>query len=453
MRLFLKKYGSFIFLFFFVLYSFLIAYNLFFGDTIVNYGFSYAITRGEVPYVDYNLIIPLFSPFLYSIFLFISKSFLFYYIVQSIFVVLFFIVLFKLLDNKWSLLLPIVFLGFPIPIVTILFPGYNFILLFLLILVIYCEIEEKSDYLIGFLLGLMILTKHTLGVLFFLPSLLYLRQPQKIGKRILGLLIPISVFVFYLFISHSFFEFINLCILGLFDFAGENSTVMEYWLWVPFLLCMGYVIFRIFKQKKDIFPYYVLISGLFVYPLFDAYHLSFFLFLTMCLFLYYSKFICKNVTFYVLVFLVFLAGLWTFITFSFRGGVYHFQNYPNYPLRYLKDSDKKHYEEIQKFMEDWKEPIILFGLGTENYFYKITNDLDITYFDLPNYGNYGYHGMEMMIQKFEELPTDSVILIDKNILEDDNYNQQYYKDLAYYVIENYRKLKKVGRYTAYLKEK
>ena len=66
MRLFLKKYGPFIFLFFFVLYSFLIAYNLFFGDTIVNYGFSYAITRGEVPYVDYNLIIPLFSPFLYS---------------------------------------------------------------------------------------------------------------------------------------------------------------------------------------------------------------------------------------------------------------------------------------------------------------------------------------------------------------------------------------------------
>ena len=84
---FLKKYGQFIFLFLFVLYSFLVAYNLFFGDTIVNYGFSYAITRGEVPYVDYNLIIPLFSPFLYSIFLFIFKSFLFYYIVQAIFVV------------------------------------------------------------------------------------------------------------------------------------------------------------------------------------------------------------------------------------------------------------------------------------------------------------------------------------------------------------------------------
>lgn len=449
---FLKKYGQFIFLFLFVLYSFLVAYNLFFGDTIVNYGFSYAITRGEVPYVDYNLIIPLFSPFLYSIFLFIFKSFLFYYIVQAIFVVLFFIVLFKLLNNKWSLLLPIVFLGFPIPIVTILFPGYNFILLFLLILVIYCEVVGKSDYLIGFLLGLMILTKHTLGILFLLPSFLYLKQPKKIGKRFLGCCIPIIVFVLYLFISHSFFEFINLCLLGLFDFAGKNGTVMDYWLWIPFLFCIGYVIFCIVKQKNEPFPYYVLISSLFVYPLFDAYHLSFFIFLTICLFLYYSKFICKNVTLYVYFFLVFLASLWTLITFSFRDGVYYFQNYPNYPLRYLKDSDKKNYEEIQKFMKDWDESVILFGLGTENYFYKITNNLDITYFDLPNYGNYGYHGMEMMVQKFEQLPINSVVIIDKNILEDDNYNQQYYKELAYYVIENYRRLKKVGRYVAYVKE-
>lgn len=452
MKVFLKKYGQFIFLFFFVLYSFLVAYNLYFGDTIVNYGFSYAITRGEIPYVDYNLIIPLFSPFLYSIFLFICKSFVFYYIVQSIFVVLFFIVLSKLLNNKWYLLLPIVFLGFPIPIVTILFPGYNFVLLFLLVLVIYCEIRGKSDYLVGFLLGLMILTKHSLGILFLFPSFLYLKNLRKIGKRFIGVSVPVIIFIFYLFFSHSFSEFINLCILGLLDFAGENSTVMEYWLWLPFLFCLIYVVFCIFKRKKDIFAYYVLLSGFFVYPLFDAYHFSFFLFLTMCLFLYYSKFTCKNVIFHIFVFLIFLAALWTFITLHFQDGSYYFQNYPNYPLRYLRYSDQKNYQKIQKFMQEWEKPVVLFGLGTENYFYKITNNLDITYFDLPNYGNYGYEGTKMMIEKFEKLPTNSAILIDEKVLEDDSYNQQYYKDLAYYVIDNYHKLKCVGRYTAYLKE-
>ena len=61
---------------------------------------------------------------------------------------------------------------------------------------------------------------------------------------------------------------------------------------------------------------------------------------------------------------------------------------------------------------------------------------------------------------FEDGMTDEVIekfivyinKIDENVLEDDSYYQQYYKELAYYVIENYHKLKKVGRYTAYIKE-
>ena len=37
------------------------------GDTFVNYGFSYAISKGEIPYKDFNLVIPLFGPFIYSI--------------------------------------------------------------------------------------------------------------------------------------------------------------------------------------------------------------------------------------------------------------------------------------------------------------------------------------------------------------------------------------------------
>lgn len=453
MRLFLKKYGQFVFLFFFVLYSLLVAYNLFFGDSIVNYGFSYAILRGEVPYVDYNLVVPLFSPFLYAIFLLISKSFLFYYIVQSLLVVFLFVLCYLLLKDKWKLLLPVVFLGFPIPIVTILFPGYNFILLFLLLLVVCCEVYQKNDYLIGVLLGLMILTKHTLGVLFILPSLLYIRYPKKLGKRFLGLVIPLFIFLVYLMVSHSFWEFINLCILGLFDFASSNTTMMNYWLLLPFLGCLFYVLFCLIKHRKDVFPYYVLVASLFSYPLFDSYHLSFFLFLTMCLFLYYSKFSIPNLSCSVLVFLLFLGGMWTFITFCFRGGDYQFQNYPNYPLRYVSSSDQKNYRKVQGFIKEWKGEVVLFGLGTENYFYKITNDLDITYFDLPNYGNYGYQGGELMIKKFDELEDFSVVLIDEGALRDDNYNQQYHKELANYVIKNYHKLQKVGRYQAYVKEK
>lgn len=448
----LTKYGQFIFLFFFVLYGFLVAYHLFFGDTIVNYGFSYAITRGEVPYVDYNLIIPLFSPLLYSIVLFFSKSFLFYYIIQAVFVVLLFIVISKMLKEKWCLLLPVVFLGFPIAVVTILFPGYNFILLFLLFIVIYCELQEKNDYLIGFLLGLMFLTKHTLGIVFVLPSLFYWRTPKKIIKRFLGWLFPILIFIVYLIISKSFSEFINLCILGIFDFAGKNGTLMEWWLIIPFVICIGYVFYCIFKKKHEIIPYYILLSCFYIFPLFDSYHLSFFLFTTMFLFLYYHDISIPHLFRYVFIFLLFLGIAWTFITFQFRDGEYSFYSYPNYPLRYFSKRDKKNYEDVDNFIKDWNGEVVLFGLGTENYFYKITNNLDITYFDLPNYGNYGYHGMKSMLKKFKTLKSHTVILVDEWAMNDDAYNQQYYKELAQYVVEHYKNIGQVGKYSAYLKE-
>ena len=49
---------KYLFLFCYFFYCLVLAYNLTRGDSYVNFGFSYAITRGEVPYVDFNLVIP-----------------------------------------------------------------------------------------------------------------------------------------------------------------------------------------------------------------------------------------------------------------------------------------------------------------------------------------------------------------------------------------------------------
>ena len=64
------------------------------GDTYVNYGFSYAILQGEIPYIDFNLVIPPFSPFFYSIFLIFSKSILCFYLGQAILLAVLFYILF-----------------------------------------------------------------------------------------------------------------------------------------------------------------------------------------------------------------------------------------------------------------------------------------------------------------------------------------------------------------------
>lgn len=42
----------------FLFFSFLI-------DTYANFGFSYALSIGQVPYKEFNLVVPLFAPLLY----------------------------------------------------------------------------------------------------------------------------------------------------------------------------------------------------------------------------------------------------------------------------------------------------------------------------------------------------------------------------------------------------
>ena len=416
------KYGI---LFLFFLYSLTISYNIFFGDTIVNYGFSYAISKGEIPYNDFNLIIPLFSPLLYSLSLIFTKNIISYFIMQSILLVILFEILEKFLSKKVYILLPLTLIGYPLCLFSIFFPGYNFILLFLIIIIMFLESRNSNDYLIGFIIGLSIITKHTIGIFLILPSLIYINKNyHKILKRLLGLLIPCCLFLIYLIFTKSFNNFFNL--IGII-----------------------YLVYSIFKRKNDINNYYILISLLFIYPLIDDYHLSHFIFLELILLLtnlklnINNKILVKNG----LIFTSLFTIIWTFIVFNY--GDYKFINFPNYPLRYINNSDYKTYKELKKYIEKSNKNIILFSIGTENYFYKITNNLNITYFDLPNYGNYGYDSYNMMIKKFNKL-NDTIILINKNTLK--NKEQQFYKELANYVVNNYQEIGKLSRYNIYYKE-
>ena len=169
--------------------------------------------------------------------------------------------------------------------------------------------------------------------------------------------------------------------------------------------------------------------------------------------LYRSTFTCRYIFRYIFLFLFFEASLWTYITLSFQGERYHFQSYPNYPLRYFSKKDIHNYEEVMDYVKNTSYDVVFFGLGTENYFYKITNNLDITYFDLPNYGNYGYQGYEMMIERFEKLDSFTAIIVDTSVLYGKkNKNQQYFRELASYVVENYEYLETVSKYRVYLKK-
>lgn len=448
---FIIKFLKYLFLFLFFLFSLTISYNVFFGDTIVNYGFSYAISKGEVPYNDFNLVIPLLSPFVYSFSLIFTKNIISFYVAQSLLLVVFLCLLKKVLGEKIYLLLPLIFLGFPICLFSALFPGYNFLLLFLIVLLLYLEKIDSNDYLIGLVIGLSIITKHTIGVFLILPSFIYLRRDyKKVLKRLCGLMIPCFLFFVYLLTTKSFSNFINLCIMGIFDFAKNNTTSKGVFFIICFIICFLYVIYSIIKKPKDFMNYYVLISSMFVYPLLDNYHLSYFVIMVLVLFLHNLEINIKfkNISFCAYFFCCVVSFIWLFILFNY--GDYRFVNYNNYPLRLMSNEMEKQYNLLDKYINKLDKKVVLFSLGTENYFYKITNDEKITYFDLPNYGNYGYDSYEMMTERFEELD-DTIIVINKGILDKRN-GQQYYRELAYYVIDNYKYLDDVGSYKIYYKE-
>ena len=115
-----------LFLFFFI--SLVFIFTLSRGDTFVNYGFSYAISKGQIPYKDYNMVISPLEPILYSIGLLLCKNIIVYYIEQAILLTIMINYIKKILDKKWILFLLCLIIPYPIAIVSIIYPGYNFLI-------------------------------------------------------------------------------------------------------------------------------------------------------------------------------------------------------------------------------------------------------------------------------------------------------------------------------------
>lgn len=442
-KLILKYVGLFLFFFFSLVFFF----NLSRGDTYVNFGFSYAIARGEVPYLDFNMVIPPLSPWFYSIFLLFSKSILIYYAVQALLLTILFYFLFKLLGKKVWVYLILIFMPFPISMNTILFPGYNFLLLFLLVIVIYCEKEKKSDYLIGFLLGLLFLTKQTVGGLLFLASFYYLfKDYKKVLKRIVGFLVP-TIFTFLiLLIEGCFKEFVDLCFLGLLDFGNSNFNFDLFYL-IVFVLGLVVLIVRIIRKPKDISNYYVLLFASCVFPIIDYYHVSLFLGSLFLLILLDLPDIKQNIAVHCVLLASTFAVLWFVFSFFIFKDI-KLVNYHNFEFSLVSKNYDNSVRKLDQYLEVLDKNIIYLLKGSENYFFKIKSNLDITYFDLPNYGNYGYNGTDKLINKLKQVK-DSYIVIDRSIFNGENAFQQYIKEASEYVIKCGKLVKKIGVYEIY----
>ena len=433
-------------LFFFI--SLVFIFTLSRGDTFVNFGFSYAISKGQIPYKDFNMVISPFGPIIYSIGLLLCKNIIVYYLEQAILLTVMIYYVEKIINKKWILFLLCLIIPYPVAFVSVIYPGYNFLILLLFIMFIY-YFKKDNNYLLGVLLGLIFCTKQTIGIVLFIPTIYYLFKDRKKFKEMtIGYLIPIFVLLIYLLITGSLYNFIDLCFLGLLDFNNSNSGI-DIFYFILFILGLIYIIYKTIKDKKNILMYYVLLFSSVVLPIIDYYHVSLFLIIVV-LFIIKDLTINNKLYKYIYLFIGLICIIWSYISVKFLDPL-TITNYNNFSLvintKEYSDTSKK----LLKYTDSLDKEVIFFMRGSENYFYKIINNKKLNYFDLPNYGNYGYNGVNKMMKKINK-KHNVYFVIDKELIVNENDNQQYIKELGQEVIKKSELVKTIGLYEIYYKK-
>ena len=425
----LKYLGIYLFVCICYIYIF---YFLKFGDSLTFYSFSHALKNGQVIYNDFNIITtPLYVIFM-SLGLHIYDNYLMFIFEQASLVTLFVYFVNNNLGGKKTLILFLFFIFY----ISMFYMTYNFLTLFFLIIIYYLEKNYSSkDYLIGFIIGLSILSKHVIGCMLLIPMfIICFRNRGKLFKRLVGVFIPCFIFFIYLIINKSLYSFINLCFLGLFDFSSNNSRLSGFLFYLSILIVIIFI-YYIIKNKDKKYLYYLPCAFLFVYPIFDLHHFSYLIFLFLfCMidncFFKFSKYEKNVITF----FIIFNILLFINITnLNKNSNVIRCDN-ERFSLFYTKEDVckilKKKTLSFDKYCLKSK-CVIIDGNST---FYKTTRNINLNYFDVTFYGNLGYDGTNMMIKKIDSLKNNYYV-IGTFCLNDGKYGQ-YNKEVIDYIIKN-----------------
>ena len=416
-------------------------------DSYNNYGFSYGIVTGGVPYKELNMIVPLFGPILYSTLLIIHKSVLVYYFEQAILLTIFSYLLFKILDKKAWITITIFFLPIIVPFAYCLYPGYNFLILFELVLLLYLIDKNKSDKLIGLIAGISIITKQNIGIFIFIVTLLFvIKNKKKLFNRLLYGIIPIGILFIIILLYGNLYEFIDLCFLGMGDFIG-NSNVNITCLVITIILMIIITIKFIKDKNKNISYYYLLVYLLVVIPLFDLYHFSLFVYFYVIVFLYNSKInIDKKMLPYVSFVLinVFIC-IWVVLSWD-HFKEYRLYSYKNYEMVFLTKEENKTFKSINKYVKDKRFKVI--GTPSDIIFMIATNNKKSDTYTVYYRGNFCKDGVNNALKDIKN-SKDTYFIVDANkdkYIREDN---QFLKEVPEYIIKNYKFVKRIGNYNIY----
>ncbi len=423
----MKKYKKdiLILIIIFIYVGILVSFSNADNDLIWNYGFSYNIASNLIVYKDFNMVITPLYPFICGLVMnLLGNNFFIFNLTNIVLLSSMYYYIYKKYPKSY--IPSMVLMSF------ILRPSYNFLIMFLLLILL--NLEEDKDFLIGFVLGLIFLTKQSFIIL-CIPSIIYIREPKKILKRIGGFLIPCILIGLYLIINNSLYEFINYTVLGLFSFGTKNSFFN---LGTVFILgLIGFLIFY-YSKYKDIKVLYLICYQVMAYPIFNAMHI---LFSVIPVFIYFLdrlvNFKKNENDFSYLKFLNYMALVLLMCPVLSLFLQYHFKDLSkgSGALEY-KDIDSKYLVNAQVIDKEIDNLDKTYFVMYDAYVYKLLLNKKINSYDLLLNGNMGYKGEDSVINYFDSLDSNTYFLLN---LEYEG--GQLSKKIDSYIRNNYKKVK------------
>lgn len=357
------------------------------------------------------MVITPFFPFIMSIPLHIFGNNEIIVQIENVLVMIFTLYIIEKLINK-KIYLIILFLVFPL---SLMFPSYNLMLFELLVMILYCEKNiDNNDLILGILVGLMILTKQNVGLIIVIVLILsQIKNKKRIIKRLIGLIIPITILLLYLIINKALYNFVDQCFLGLFEFGGENKRIDL--ISLISIIYLAIIIHFIRKNPKKIENYYILAFFGIELPMADLYHtqifnLAFLIAILLNIDIKKEKEKLINISSIILI----ISS--QIIMFSnLEKPIIYPNNINHFEYRYIKKSNVDFANEIKDYINQNKEEKIIF-LVYDAYFIKTFSDKKIDKLDLINYGNSGKNGTKKNIELIKK-NKDAIFIINEDDLK------------------------------------
>lgn len=478
-------------------------------DEVWNYNTANAFAMGLIPYKQVSMITTPLLPMINSIFLkVVFNGIMTYRVLMGIvfaLIVLFIYLIIKELSSKKLLSYICAFFIGTLLIKKFLL-DYNYLFLLISLVITFLEIRDikknenfnfNHNLCVGFLTGLAFLTKQTIGVLLIFVMIfevfIYMKKSgfdlkfnkfiKLIGVRILGMMVPIIIFLIYLGVTGAFNDFINYAIKGVREFSNNvpyyrlfdsNDKVVSIIsrlfiiVYIPLFITFILEFIKNNKLKDELINIYVLAFCsipviAIIYPISDDFHLMAASIYALIIIAYLLILVLKKIDGFIKIDifykkLLLIGILFIIILISFKNLIIErninvkenvlvpFKHYEGiYVPEYLSKRISDVTDKVRAYSNSGRESIIV---DAEAAIYDIVLNRYKKNYDMLLIGNIGENGVEKIINEIKD--SHNVYYFVKN--PQYALNWQLPEDIGDYIRNNLKYHETVSVFDVYYKD-